>query len=371
MKITFVMAGGFSMAGGARVVATYAERLLRRGHELLVVSQPSPEPTLKDQARSLLKGKGWVRSRADGPSHFDGTPVPRRLLDGSRLLEDRDVPDADVIISTWWETAEWVARLSSRKGAKVSFLQHYEAFDYVPKDRVDATWRLPFHRITISRWLVDLARNKFGDDKVSLVLNSVDTSQFHAPERGKQRAPTVGMMHSLLYWKGTDLGLSALALLNQKLSGVKLKAFGASEKEPGRAGPPLPSGTEYSFMPPQERIREIYANCDVWLCPSRTEGFHLPPLEAMACRCPVVSTAVGGPIDVVRDGENGYVVPVDDSAGLADRLHRVLTLPEAEWKRMSAAALDTATRYTWDDATVLFERALETAIARKKSGETV
>jgi hypothetical protein len=48
------------------------------------------------------------------------------------------------VIATWWETAEWVDRLSVSKGKKVYFIQHYEAFDYLPKERVEATWRLPF-----------------------------------------------------------------------------------------------------------------------------------------------------------------------------------------------------------------------------------
>src|SRR5438552_1934194 len=59
---------------------------------------------------------------------------------------------------------------------------------------------------------------------------------------------------------------------------------------------PLPAGTDFVQRPAQDRIRELYAQCDVWLCGSRSEGFGLPVLEAMACRCPVVSTKVGGPI---------------------------------------------------------------------------
>ncbi len=86
----------------------------------------------------------------------------------------------------------------------------------------------------------------------------------------------------------------------------------------------------------------------------------------MACRCPVVSTQVGGPIDIVTDGVNGYLVPVGDVASLAERLVHVLTLPGSTWKEMSDAAYATATSYTWDDATKLFEAALLTAINREQ-----
>lgn len=74
-------------------------------------------------------------------------------------------------------------------------------------------------------------------------------------------------------------------------------------------------------------------------------------------------------MDIVEEGINGHLVDVKDASALADRVLRVLNLPEAEWKRMSDAALDTATRFSWDDATELFEKALELTIARNKRGE--
>jgi glycosyltransferase involved in cell wall biosynthesis len=98
------------------------------------------------------------------------------------------------------------------------------------------------------------------------------------------------------------------------------------------------------------------------LCASRTEGFGLPTLEAMACRCPAVSTRVGGAPDLIEDGRQGFLADVEDSDGLAQRLVQVLRLPESGWRAMSNAAFATATAYTWDDATTLFEAGLREAI---------
>src|SRR6185295_4402875 len=140
MRITFILPFA-GTAGGTRVVATYADRLRRRGHEVVVVSTPKRNPGLGSKLRSLVKGNGWPRSL--GPSHFDHVDVDHRIIDRFRAVTDADVPDADVVIATWWETAEWVAKLSPRKGAKAYFIQHYEVFDYTPADRVKATWRMP------------------------------------------------------------------------------------------------------------------------------------------------------------------------------------------------------------------------------------
>lgn len=363
MKITFVLPFA-GLAGGIRVVAIYADRLKKRGHEVFVVSTPGDPITPLKQIKSLLKGRGWISSKK--ASHFDGLDVPHQVIDRWRPITDADVPDADVVIATWWETAEWVSKLSDAKGAKAYFIQHHEIFEGMPKERVEATWSLPMHKIAISKWLVEIAQTRYGDSHVSFIPNSVDTKQFYAPPRGKQPVPTVGMLYSSIGWKGCDVSLKAFSLAAQKIPNLRLVAFGASDPS---ADVPLPAGTEYIKQPPQDTIKDIYAKCDVWLCGSWSEGFYLPLLEAMACRCPVVSTQVGGPLDTIKEGVNGYLVPLGDSTALANQLVHVLTLPEAEWQAMSDAAYDTATQYTWDDATELFEAALHTAIERRQRGD--
>ena len=179
--------------------------------------------------------------------------------------------------------------------------------------------------------------------------------------------PTIGMLCNTVRWKGTDVCLDAIGRLDFP---TKVVAFSSDVRKPGENGDPaLPPGSEFHFRPPQNQLARIYASCDVWLCGSRGEGFHLPPLEAMACRCPVVSTAVGGPADIIEEGVNGHVVPIEDAPGLADRLSRVLKLSDADWRKLSDGAYATATRYSWDDATVLFEQALQRAIERRARGE--
>ncbi|WP_242049876.1 glycosyltransferase family 4 protein [Planktothricoides raciborskii] len=366
MKITFIAGNWVNLSGGNRVIAIYAERLKKRGHEVFVVCPSKQKPSLYQQVRSIVKGKGLIPMSKNGPSHFDNTDIPRVVLEHGPPVTDADIPDADVVVATWWETAEWVANLSREKGAKAYFVQHHEVHDYFTpeqKERAKATYLLPMHKITISQWLVDLMQTCYGDANVSLVFNSVDTDQFHTPARGKQATPTIGMLYSPVPWKGCDISFKAFSLAAQKIPNLRLVAFGSKEPSPDL---PLPSETQYIRQPAQKTIKDIYAQCDVWLCGSRAEGFHLPPLEAMACRCPVVSTEVGGPIDIIENGVNGYLVPVDDFTGLANHLIHILSLSDGEWQAMSDAAYATAINYTWDDATELFEKALYTAIDRDK-----
>ncbi len=365
MRVTFILPHA-SLDGGIRVVAIYAKHLAERGHDVVVVSQPMARASWYDQARFFLRRGRFARIPKDSPSHLDGVPVLHRVLESNRPVTDNDVPDADVVVATWWETAEWVARLSPAKGAKAYFIQHHEVFDYLPKDRVKATWRLPLHKITISQWLVDLARDEYGDAKATWVPNSVDTQQFHAPPRGRQPVPTVGLLYTGTPWKGCAVSLAALSLATEKIPEIQLVSFGASPPEDTL---PLPAKAQYHLRPPQDQLRDLYARCDVWLCGSYAEGFHLPILEAMACRCPVVSTRVGGAVDSIRHGVNGYLVPVGDSQGLAGHLIEVFSKTEPEWQAMSSAAYETARSYTWDEATDRFERGLRHAVERHRSGE--
>jgi glycosyltransferase involved in cell wall biosynthesis len=363
MKITFVLP--FSgLQGGIRVLAIYADKLSKRGHDVSTVETPWSIP-LKRKIKSLVLGRGWPKNHLEG-SHFDTVNVPKKKLDKDRYVVDTDVPDADVVVSTYYPTNFGVINLSPSKGAKAFFIQNYELEPGKSNDRLDATWRMPVHKIVISKWLAALASDKFGDHDVSHVPNSVDLDQFHAEPREKAKRPTVGLLYSTSWMKGCRTALEALKQVEDQLPGLRLISFGA--EKPG-LDLPLPSYAEFHYQPAQSKLRELYAQCDLWLCGSAREGFHLPPLEAMACRCPVVSTRVGGPEDTVIEGINGYTVDIGDTASLGARLLEVLKLSPIDWKKMSDAAYATATGFSWDDATLLFEKALEHAIERTRRGD--
>jgi glycosyltransferase involved in cell wall biosynthesis len=337
----------------------YARQLMRMGHVVRIISPPAPTASLAKKIRFWLRGDGWLGDPTVPESHLDGSGVDHHVLDRWRPVTNDDVPDGDVVIATWWETAEWVNALSPNKGAKVYFIQHHEIFPYLPVERCKATYRMPMHKIVVAQWLKDVMRTQYGDEAADVVPNSVDRSQFFAAARGKQGTPTVGMLYSTTHWKGVDVSLAALKRVKKQMENLRVVAFGSERVSPRL---PLPDWVEFHYRPHQNELRSLYSRCDVWLCGSRQEGFHLPPMEAMACRCPVVSTRVGGPLDIVEEGINGCLVDVEDSGSLAERLVGVLRLNEVEWQRMSEAALATAARYTWDHAATLLESALRDVI---------
>ena len=151
MRITFVCPP-FDMGGGQRVIALYAASLEARGHKVLVVAPPLRPRRLHAKIQSAVKERRLPWRRPKDQSHFDRHFHLTKVLDRYRPVGERDVPNADVVIATWWETAEWVSLMSPEKGVKCYFVQHHEVFQYLPVERVEATLRADFQKITIAPW---------------------------------------------------------------------------------------------------------------------------------------------------------------------------------------------------------------------------
>lgn len=353
MKITMLIPVA-DFSGGARVASIYARALEQRGHQVTVVIAQGPKPALRDRIRRLARIERPPPATRQG-SHYDAIEHLVKRLDRPGPIRAADCPDADVIIATWWETVEWMMAMPAAKGRKVHFVQGYEAFNAAMKPRVDAVLRIDNRKITISTWLSDMLEKEFGATDVHLVHNGVDMAQFHAAPRMRAARPTVGLIYNKAPFKNIRDAIAAFHGLQSRMPDARLVAFGTEDVGDDI---PLPQGTRYCRMPAQDRIRDIYAACDVWLCSSKNDGFSLPMLEAMACRCPVISTPVGGPLDIIEDGVNGFLVPFDDVGAMTDRLVELFEADADTWRRMSDAAYATARAHDWQSAVAKFERAL-------------
>jgi glycosyltransferase involved in cell wall biosynthesis len=346
MKITFLLPT-VNMSGGIRVIAIYAKHLANRGHAVTLVSTP------RKSTRKLHYIQKALGLRKPLNSHLDALGLDHRVLDRARPIVDSDLPDADVVVATWWETAEWMSKLSPSKGEKVYFVQGYEIYHRSGAERCRATYRMPFKKIVVARWLSRIMETEYGDPSASVVHNSVDHAQFHAEPRAKRPHPTVGFLFSDVEVKGVDVAIRAIEMLRERIPDLKVLSFGTA-KPPAE----VTKFVDFSFDPPQTALRDIYVGCDVWVAASRSEGFNLTAMEAMACRTPVVSTKTGWPEEVLVDGVNGALVEIDDAEGLARAAHSILMLPDEQWRRVSDAAFETVRDSSWERCADQFEAAL-------------
>jgi glycosyltransferase involved in cell wall biosynthesis len=98
------------------------------------------------------------------------------------------------------------------------------------------------------------------------------------------------------------------------------------------------------YIPDDELIR-LYSEAKLFVYPSYYEGFGLPPLEAMACGCPVVVSNVASLPEVCGDAAQ-YVDP-DNIEGIAEGIHKVLT-DEPLRQSMMEKGLERAKLFSWE-----------------------
>ncbi|MDQ1902465.1 glycosyltransferase family 4 protein [Paracoccus sp. WLY502] len=351
MRITFALPELSNLAGGLRVVAQYTRHLLDQGHSVsFAVRRPRYTPSRKRQILNIM-GLGRPTPPLEAErGHFAGIDVPVIHLDESRWVRSQDIPDADAIISTWWTTAEWANRLPPSKGRHIHFIQDYEDFYPEFSKRVRAVYRQRNHKIVVAPWLHKKILSEFGHDS-RVVMNGVDMGHFGAPKRDRRELPTVGFMYARHPRKNCGMALQIIRLLRNARPDLHFRAFGVDEL-PAHS----PDCISFERNPTQDRIAQIYRSCDLWLFVSRSEGFGLPLLEAMASRTPVVATPAGAAPDLI-DGGNGVIASFDAEAFAQSALDFLSRTPEA-WKAASEAAFQTAQGRDLPQAAQNFEAAV-------------
>lgn len=365
MRITFLLPRD-DLAGGTRVVVTLARLLQQRGHQVLVVCNAQPRLGIREALR-LLRHHNWnsIRRRCfPQPGHIALSGVPMCRLEQYRPIVASDLPDADVVVATWWETAIWMHDLPAAKGVHVHLVQGYEIWGRAEqRDRVHAALRLPNCKVVISKPLKQEIEDVLGNLGMAVVSPSVDLELFNVSRRSRQSPPTVGFIFAQSPIKGSDRCLRAIELARQRVPDLRVLAFGEqrSSKES-----PLPPGTAFTFRPEQSLIPGLYAQCDAWLFASRIDSFGLPILEAMACRTPVIGVPIGAAPDLLPQGGGVLLSATTDEEALCQEMAaaivRLCQMPAEQWQAMSDAAYAQSRRYSWQDATVLFESLLQQAI---------
>lgn len=224
----------------------------------------------------------------------------------------------DAIIATSYTTAFWVDNLKVKKEKKYQFIQHYEDWDgdIGPLNR---SWQLPIKRIVISRWLEEKAQ-ELGSDTIDRVPNGIDHSVFRCimPPFARNVDSILMMWHELPI-KGGRIGLRSLLTVKERFPTITISMFGTS-KRPSI----LPTWISYHRNPSRDTLVNLYNSHTLFLSPSKSEGWSLPPLEAMACGCCVVSANNLGVQEYAEDGRNARLVPIGSSEALADALSELI-----------------------------------------------
>ncbi len=115
---------------------------------------------------------------------------------------------------------------------------------------------------------------------------------------------------------------------------------------------------------PEEDLPHLYSEAAAFVFPSLYEGFGLPPLEAMACGCPVVASNAGSLPEVCGDAVR-YVDPYDVES-IARGIHEVLT-DEVMRQNLRAKGLERAKLFSWERAAKEHLKIFEECLSKEKT----
>lgn len=184
--------------------------------------------------------------------------------------------------------------------------------------------------------------------EISLIPNGVDLNQFSPAERDWKH-PRLLSVGRVVYQKGLDLGIQALAELNDIDWKWTIAGDGKyrAELEAQAEQHGIADRIHFVGWQSKEQLAALYQQANLFVFPSRHEGMPNAVLEAMASGLPVVASEIAGSEELVVHDQTGLLFPSEDAARLREGLKKLL-LDAALRKQMgSAGRARVEAEYTW------------------------
>jgi glycosyltransferase involved in cell wall biosynthesis len=231
------------------------------------------------------------------------------------------------------------------------------------------------HRFVVSRYWQRALRKEYGFESV-VSYNGLDQDEFQSAPRGPRGDPTVLFVGGLEPRKGLEYLLHAMEYVLQEVPDAKLIAvaktgFRGTDEWPwfetlsNRLG--IKDSMDFRESVSQKTLLDFYSRANVVVLPSKTEGWGLSLMEAMALQKPVVASRAGGIPELVRHGVDGLLVRPGDVRGLADAIVKLLKDRRLS-ARMGRAGSARVKEFSWDDTADVVLKEYEIAI--RKTGRT-
>lgn len=384
MKISFLINNIYGIGGTNRTVINLAEALCVH-HDVEIVSvfrrttatkfQISPRITV----RALVDLRPGSADKGAAGSDEPSEVVPRqeefyaqysRFTD-TRIIRDLQKTSADVVVGTRPSLNLFIAA-HTRDGALRVAQEHMTHLAIPPAVRAEMARVYP--RLDAITTVTDADARSFMENTpipgipVVGIPNSVPEPAVAPSDCSHKVVVSAGRMHQI---KRYDLLIRAFGHLAQDFPDWQLRIYG----DGGEAGKLRALVTELGLngqvllMGGFSPIESEWAKGSIAAVTSSAESFGMTLVEAMRCGLPVVSTDCPvGPREILRHGEDGFLVPNGEVDGIVGGLRRLMA-DEPARRAMGAAALRNATRF--DPAAVAdrYVELFEDAARRRAAAE--
>lgn len=207
-------------------------------------------------------------------------------------------------------------------------------------------WKKAAAVVSNSQGLKELALKTNAGQEIGIIYNGIDIEQFRSGqgtqnmEHGTQntehetqnRGFKIICISRLTARKGFNYLIEALAKIAGKYPDLSLEIVGEGdakdelEKQVKSAN--LDSRIEFKGRISHEKTPEVYQRASVFVSPSLNEGMSNTMLEALASGLPIIATDTGGSQELIRTGENGFIVKMKDADDIAEKLEKLIADPE-------------------------------------------
>lgn len=287
--------------GGYKIIYNYIKLLVSSNNSIkvnFVYQLNLPFKKKKSKILYLLKSIYFNYLKTNYYNWFDFGNISnvRHLVGANKKL----IENSDLIIVTAVRTAIYFKKLEIDKPT-IYLIQHYEDWGIPVKDLVE-TYHYGFENVVVSSWLQNTL--KINNSNVSLLLpNPVDDS-FDIQIPFLERNPkTIFFLYHPAKWKGCKELIESLEIVIGKFPETRISCFSAIKKPKN-----FPKWIKFYYKPSRKKLKYLFNEHSIFISSSYSEGYGLPPAEAMACGCVVITTDSGGVNDFAKNNVTAFMV---------------------------------------------------------------
>ncbi|MEW6503877.1 MAG: glycosyltransferase [Chloroflexota bacterium] len=317
---------GVGISGGIMVIFQHANRLIKKGFDVVIFST-NPNSCSRPE---------WFKD----------------LLAEIRHIDDIHKYNIDLIFATHWSTAYEVNKLDIKR--KLYFVQSDETRFSPPgsteSELARKTYSMNYEFVVIAKWLQDWLQKNF-KKKSFYVPNGVDRNIFYPDQSIEPKSDKI----RVLIEGPIDIPFKGVEDAYKVVHDMDCEVWIVSN-----SGEPKKDWKYDRFFQnvPHHEMRKIYSSCDVLLKMSRVEGFFMPPLEMMSCGGTVITGKVTGYDEYIIDGYNALVVEQGDIQGARMALLRLIQ-DRNLLKKLKAGGIETSQKWSWERSNDLLELVIE------------
>jgi len=339
MKIVFILPGR-GRSGGVRCTVISANHLLDRGHKVRILyhkTHATPKILIREMVKKLSYNK-----------RYDWLGISRSRISGYRDITKCVFYSDEIIVGVGMLCSAQLDKAGATNNPKLQYI--HGLTPWMP-EVMDEALSLPLPKVAVSSQVAEKIKSYNSGDLLAIIHNGIDRTEYY-PSLNEGKRDGVGTIYSDHPAKDPQTLLWVVAKLMKDIPCVPQYIFGTS-----RRPKQIPAAC-YKWYPSVEEARCRYSRSKVWILSSRSEGFPGPVLEAMACGCAVVATDCGGTLDIIQDGENGFLVEVGNVDQIVDRVKLLLNDHKLR-QRMVEKSKNTVNKFNWESSVDKLEAVLK------------